>query len=78
LVNYQVIVLWLACGELSMYEVIVNGQDEGDFEQAARDVDVSLEDERWWQDIKRLRQPNSLSASQELAQATDLLKAVHR
>ena len=45
-----------------MYEVIVNGQDEGDFEQAARDVDVSLEDERWWQDIKRLRQPNSLSA----------------
>ena len=78
MVNYQVIVLWLACGELSMYEVIVNGQDEGDFEQAARDVDVSLEDERWWQDIKRLRQPNSLSASQELAQATDLLKAVHR
>jgi potassium/chloride transporter 9 len=78
LVNYQVIVLWLACGELSMYEVIVNGQDEGDFEQAARDVDVSLEDERWWQDIKRLRQPNSLSASQELAQATDLLEAVHR
>ena len=47
MVNYQVIVLWLACGELSMYEVIVNGQDEGDLEQAARDVDVSLEDERW-------------------------------
>lgn len=60
-----------------MYEVIVNGQDEGDFEQAARDVDFSLEDERWWQDIKRLRQPNSMSASQELAQATDLLEAVY-
>lgn len=61
-----------------MYEVIVNGQDEGDFEQAAKDVDFSLEDERWWQDIKRLRQPNSMSASQELAQAADLLEAVHR
>lgn len=60
-----------------MYEVIVNGQDEGDFEQAARDVDFSLEDERWWQDVKRLRQPNSMSASQELAQATDLLEAVY-
>lgn len=71
-------VLWLASGELSMYEVIVNGQDEDNFEQAAKDVDFSLEDERWWQDIKKLRQPNSMSASQELAQATDLLKAVHQ
>lgn len=60
-----------------MYEVIVNGQDEGDFEQAAKDVDFSLEDERWWQDIKKLRQPNSMSGSQELAQATDLLEAVY-
>ncbi|KAF3005919.1 hypothetical protein E8E13_009739 [Curvularia kusanoi] len=77
-IEAEVVVLWLACGELSMYEVIVNGQDEGEFEQAARDVDFSLEDERWWQDIKRLRQPNSMSASQELAQATDLLEAVHR
>jgi potassium/chloride transporter 9 len=40
-----------------MYEVIVNGQDEG---------------------IKRIRQPNSMSASQELAQATDLLEAVYQ
>jgi potassium/chloride transporter 9 len=61
-----------------MYEVIVNGQDEGDLEQAAKDVDFSLEDERWWQEIKRLRQPNSMSASQELAQAADLLEAVHQ
>lgn len=61
-----------------MYEVIVNGQDEGGFEQAAKDVDFSLEDERWWQDIKRLRQPSSMTASQELAQATDLLEAVHQ
>jgi potassium/chloride transporter 9 len=61
-----------------MYEVIVNGQDEGEFEQAAKDVDFSLEDERWWQDIKRLRQPDSMSASQVLAQATDLLEAVQQ
>lgn len=59
-----------------MYEVIVNGQDECEFEQAAKDVDFALEDERWWQDIKRLRQPDFMSASQGLAQATDLLNAV--
>jgi potassium/chloride transporter 9 len=59
-----------------MYEVIVNGQDEDDYEQAAKDIDFSLEDERWWQDIKRLRQPGYLSASQELAHAADLLEAM--
>ena len=59
-----------------MYEVIVNGQDEYEFEQAAKDVDFSLEDERWWQDIKRLRQSDFMNASQGFAQATDLLKAV--
>ncbi|KAJ4339079.1 hypothetical protein N0V87_003514 [Didymella glomerata] len=77
-IEAEIIVLWLASGELSMYEVIVNGQDEGNFEQAAKDVDFSLEDERWWQDIKKIRQPNSMSASQELAQATDLLEAVYQ
>ncbi|KAH6612597.1 amino acid permease-domain-containing protein [Boeremia exigua] len=76
-IEAEIVVLWLASGELSMYEVIVNGQDEGNFEQVAKDVDFSLEDERWWQDIKRLRQPNFMSASQELAQAKDLLEAVY-
>ena len=41
-------------------------------------MDFSLEDERWWQDIKRLRQPDSMSASQVLAQAVDLLEAVQQ
>jgi potassium/chloride transporter 9 len=59
-----------------MYEVIVNGHDEDDHEQTAKDIDFSLEDERWWQDIKRLRRPGYLSASQELAHAADLLEAV--
>jgi potassium/chloride transporter 9 len=74
--SLQVLVFWLASGDLSMYEVIINGRDDGDFDQIARDIDYSLEDERWWQDIKRLRQPDGLSASQELAQTVDLLEAV--
>lgn len=50
-----------------MYEVIINGRDDGELDQTGRDIDYSLEDERWWQDIKRLRQPESMSASQELS-----------
>lgn len=75
-IQAKVIVFWLANGGLKMYEVIVNGRDDGDLDQTARDIDYSLEDERWWQDIKRLRQPVNLSASQELAQATDLLETI--
>jgi potassium/chloride transporter 9 len=75
-IEAEVLVFWLANGDLKMYEVIVNGRDDGVLDQTSRDVDFSLEDERWWQDIKRLRQPAGMSASQELAQATDILEAI--
>ncbi|KNG49045.1 cation chloride cotransporter [Stemphylium lycopersici] len=75
-IEAEVHVFWLSSGDLSMYEVIINGRDEGDFDQTGRDIDYSLEDERWWQDIKRLRQPENLSASQELEQTVDILEAV--
>jgi potassium/chloride transporter 9 len=75
-IEAEVHVFWLSSGDLSMYEVIVNGRDDGDLDQTGRDIDYSLEDERWWQDIKRLRQPESMSASQELAQTVDILEAV--
>ncbi|KAH7077189.1 amino acid permease-domain-containing protein [Paraphoma chrysanthemicola] len=75
-IEAKVLVFWLANGELKMYEVIVNGKDDGKLDQTARDIDFSLEDERWWQDIKRLRQPVNMSNSQELAQATDILEAI--
>lgn len=75
-IEAEVLVFWLARGDLKMYEVIVNGRDDGAFDQTARDIDYSLEDEKWWQDIKRLRQPEDLSASQEFSQAVDLLERV--
>jgi potassium/chloride transporter 9 len=75
-IEAEVLVFWLANGDLEMYEVIVNGRDDDLLDQTSRDVDFSLEDERWWQDIKRLRQPAGMSASQELAQATDILEAI--
>ena len=75
-IEAEVLVFCLASGDLGMYEVIINGKDDGDFDQTARDIDYSLEDERWWQDIKRLRRPDDLSVSQELAQTVDILEAV--
>ncbi|RMZ74162.1 cation chloride cotransporter [Pyrenophora seminiperda CCB06] len=75
-IEAEVHVFWLSSGELSMYEVIINGRDDGHLDQTGRDVDYSLEDERWWQDIKRLRQPEDRRGSDKLAQTVDILEAV--
>ncbi|KAF2854559.1 cation chloride cotransporter-like protein [Plenodomus tracheiphilus IPT5] len=75
-IQAEVLVFWLASGDLSMYEIIINGRDDDENDQTARDIDYSLEDERWWQDIKRLRRPNDMSNSQEIARTVDILEAV--
>ncbi|KAF2262539.1 solute carrier family 12 protein [Lojkania enalia] len=75
-IEAKVLVFWLACGDVKMYEAIVNGRTTDDCAQAARDVDDALDDEEWWQDIQRLRHPADMSASQEIAQAEGLLEAV--
>ena len=75
-IEADVLVFWLASGSLKMYEVIVNGRHDGDIDQAAEDVDDALEDEEWWEEIKKLRKPEEMSASTELAQANELLEAV--
>lgn len=72
----QVLVFWLASRDLSMYEIIINGRDDDEYDQIARDIDYSLEDERWWQDIKRLRRPNDTSGNGDMAQTVDILEAV--
>lgn len=75
-IGAEVVVFWLASGDLKMYEVIINASVAENCTQAAKDVDEALDDEEWWQDMQRLRRPGDLSSSQELAQAEDLLNAV--
>lgn len=75
-IQAEVMVFWLASGDLKMYEVIVNASTDDKCEQAATDVDETLEDEEWWQDIQKVRSSGSISASQEIAQVEGLLDAV--
>jgi potassium/chloride transporter 9 len=75
-IEADVLVFWLASGSLKMYEVIVNGRNNSDYVQASEDVDDALEDEEWWEEIKKLRKPEEMSASTEFTQASDLLEAV--
>ena len=75
-ISAEVLVFWLASGDLKMYEIIVNASTAEHHAQASRDVDDALEDEEWWLDMQRLRNSADMSASQELAQAEDILNAV--
>jgi potassium/chloride transporter 9 len=76
-IQAEVLVFWLACGDLRTYEVIINGNTEGDYAEAATQIDEVLMEEEWWQDVQNVRgKTGSMSASQELVQVEDLLGAV--
>lgn len=77
-IQAEVLVFWLASGDLKMYNVITNGSTTDDCEQARSDVNDTLRDEQWWQDILRLRDPGGkMTPRQEMAQTEDLLNAVN-
>lgn len=54
-IQADVLVFWLACGDLTTYEVIVNGKTGPDLENAEKEISEELRDEDWWKDIKALR-----------------------
>jgi potassium/chloride transporter 9 len=75
-IQAKVVVFWLASGDLKTYEVIINGSEANNCEEAKSDVNETLKDEEWWQDILRLRNPSDMSSSQELTHTENLLSAV--
>ena len=74
-IQAEVLVFWLAAGELKTYEAIVNGGRAG--QDAERSVDEALKDEDWWQDVQKLRgRPGVDNSSQQLATAQGLLNVL--
>ncbi|KAF2405546.1 hypothetical protein EJ06DRAFT_552914 [Trichodelitschia bisporula] len=67
-IDAKVLVFWLASGSLKTYEVIVNGKD-GD-EATMRDINSTLEDEEWWQDVQAVR--NGAESSDALNDMAEL------
>lgn len=54
-IRAEVIVLWLACGSLKSYELIVNGKSPDEYPTVSAELDRVLKHEQWWQDIQQLR-----------------------
>lgn len=73
-IQAEVLVFWLASGSLKIYEVIINGKRGNDYAQALSDVNDTLEDEEWWDDVQKLRgMKGKLSAVEELAEMENIL-----
>lgn len=74
-IQAEILVFWLASGDLKSYEVIVNGH--GTDQDATRHVDEDLKEEAWWQDVQNLRiHRKTASTSGELVDKQGLLDAV--
>ena len=72
-IEAQVLVFWLASGDVLSYQMIVNGKDVD--EEVKNQVKKVLEDEEWWTDVKRLRgqvTSGEISAVDQLSMTDDI------
>ncbi|KAI9797028.1 MAG: hypothetical protein M1833_005861 [Piccolia ochrophora] len=77
-IQAEVLVFWLACGDLKTYEYIVNGAAPKGPPWVADDVDKDLEDEDWWQEIQKVRGNRNVTASEALADLSNDSPADHK
>lgn len=73
-IEADVLVFWLASGDLATYETIVSGQAVDPATDSL--VNECLKDEMWWDELQTLRgRPQSMSASQELDSLANVLES---
>jgi potassium/chloride transporter 9 len=71
-IEAEILVFWLASGDVKSYQVIING-DDTDAEAVAQ-VEKVLEDEEWWNSLKNMRgkiRTGTSSALEELSAIED-------
>ena len=73
-IRAEVLVFWLASGDLKTYQTIVNGSTSPASKDAEKHVDQALQDEAWWRNIQELRGKRSkLGAARERSEVQNLL-----
>lgn len=63
-IEAEVMVFWLACGDVKAYRIIVNGDSSPETEDLQETVHTTLKDEEWWQDIQAARKATGDSPSE--------------
>ncbi|KAJ5675644.1 hypothetical protein N7462_008541 [Penicillium macrosclerotiorum] len=59
-IEAEVLVFWLACGDVKAYRIIVNGDTSPEIADAEENVHTVLKDEDWWQGVIRARNPENI------------------
>ena len=72
-IEAEVLVFWLASGDLLTYETIIHGHFQG--AETENLVNDCLRDEEWWEDLQRYRGSRSMTASQELASMAHVIES---
>lgn len=73
-IEAEVLVFWLASGDLATYETIVSGQAVDPTTESL--VNECLREEEWWDELQTLRgRPKSMSASQELDSLANIVES---
>jgi potassium/chloride transporter 9 len=75
-IQAEVLVFWLACGDVKSYRIIVNGDTSPDMAVAQDIVHSVLKDEEWWQGVLRAR--NNPQGSADQGQGRDDLPRLDR
>lgn len=75
-IQAEVLVFWLACGDVKTYRIIVNGDTSPEMAVAQDTVHSVLKDEDWWQGLLRAR--NNPQSSSEQAQDGDDMPRLDR
>jgi solute carrier family 12 (potassium/chloride transporters), member 9 len=73
-IEAEVLVFWLAAGDIKSYQVVVNGKDPEDAE-AESQIEKVLEDEDWWHNLQKIRgkvKSGDISAVEALSVAEEI------
>ncbi|KAL6236059.1 hypothetical protein BDW75DRAFT_229756 [Aspergillus navahoensis] len=65
-IEAEVLVFWLACGELKTYRIIVNGDTPPGSQDVYETVHTILKNEIWWEDVQRGRRSSDESSNLSL------------
>ncbi|KAF7718057.1 Uncharacterized protein PECH_002391 [Penicillium ucsense] len=63
-IEAEVLVFWLACGDIQTYRAIVNGDTSPDLADTRDHVYSALKDEEWWQSLQMARNAPRHSSAQ--------------
>jgi potassium/chloride transporter 9 len=70
-IEAEVLVFWLASGNLSTYEIIVNGANPG--KEAEEEVEECLNGQEWWEELQKIRgKRGEVSATEDLAEIASI------